>query len=303
VPIRVALSVDPGKQGVHADVAAAVRAAGNALAGAGYAVEEVGAARRPGRGGDVDHALHQRDAPRHPALHPQVRRRRHQPLARLQRWPRWPDVDLDGYLKALALRSKHVRDWTLFLERYSLVVGPVSTEPPFEVGFDTTSAERHAEVSRAQRLLVAVNLLGFPAVSVPTGVAGGLPLGVQVIAARLPRGPVPGRGRGDRGAAAAAHADRSRHVRHPVTQEEAPMAGDSIYRVTDLVGTSKVSWEDAVKNAVTVAGRTLRDLRVAEVTRFDVTIEKGKVTSYRAPRERLLQVREVTPRGRPLIST
>jgi flavin-binding protein dodecin len=60
------------------------------------------------------------------------------------------------------------------------------------------------------------------------------------------------------------------------------MAGDSIYRVTDLVGTSKVSWEDAVKNAVTVAGRTLRDLRVAEVTRFDVTIDKGKVTSYRA---------------------
>jgi flavin-binding protein dodecin len=60
------------------------------------------------------------------------------------------------------------------------------------------------------------------------------------------------------------------------------MAADSIYRVTDLVGTSKVSWEDAVKNAVAVAGRTLRDLRVAEVTRFDVTIEKGKVTSYRA---------------------
>ncbi|HEV8471836.1 MAG TPA: dodecin family protein [Methylomirabilota bacterium] len=60
------------------------------------------------------------------------------------------------------------------------------------------------------------------------------------------------------------------------------MAGDSIYRVTDLVGTSKVSWEDAVKNAVTVAGKTLRDLRVAEVTRFDVTIDKGKVTAYRA---------------------
>jgi len=60
------------------------------------------------------------------------------------------------------------------------------------------------------------------------------------------------------------------------------MAGDSIYRVTDLVGTSKVSWEDAVKNAVTAAGKTLRDLRVAEVSRFDVTIEKGRVTSYRA---------------------
>ncbi len=60
------------------------------------------------------------------------------------------------------------------------------------------------------------------------------------------------------------------------------MANNSVYRVTDLVGTSKVSWEDAVKNAVTTAGKTLRDLRVAEVSRFDVTIEKGKVTSYRA---------------------
>ena len=60
------------------------------------------------------------------------------------------------------------------------------------------------------------------------------------------------------------------------------MAGNSIYRVTDLVGTSKVSWEDAVKNAVATAGKTLCDLRVAEVTRFDVTIDKGKVALYRA---------------------
>jgi len=60
------------------------------------------------------------------------------------------------------------------------------------------------------------------------------------------------------------------------------MPGDSIYRVTDLVGTSKTSWEDAVKNAVQTASKSLRDLRVGEVTRLDVTIEKGKVTSYRA---------------------
>ena len=56
----------------------------------------------------------------------------------------------------------------------------------------------------------------------------------------------------------------------------------SVYRVTDLVGTSKVSWEDAVKNAVQTAAKSLRDLRVGEVSRLDVTIDKGKVTSYRA---------------------
>jgi flavin-binding protein dodecin len=60
------------------------------------------------------------------------------------------------------------------------------------------------------------------------------------------------------------------------------MAGESVYRVTELVGTSKTSWEDAAKNAVQTAAKTLRDLRVAEVTRFDLTIEKGKVTAYRA---------------------
>ncbi|HEU5191723.1 MAG TPA: dodecin family protein [Methylomirabilota bacterium] len=60
------------------------------------------------------------------------------------------------------------------------------------------------------------------------------------------------------------------------------MANESVYRVTDLVGTSKTSWEDAVKNAVQTAGKSLRDLRVAEVSRLDVTIDKGKVTSYRA---------------------
>ncbi len=60
------------------------------------------------------------------------------------------------------------------------------------------------------------------------------------------------------------------------------MASQSVYRVTDLVGTSTTSWEDAVKNAVATASKSLRDLRVGEVTRLDVTIEKGKVTSYRA---------------------
>ena len=56
----------------------------------------------------------------------------------------------------------------------------------------------------------------------------------------------------------------------------------SIYRVTDVIGTSTQSWEEAAKNAVETAAKTLRDLRVGEVSRFDVTIENGKVTAYRA---------------------
>jgi flavin-binding protein dodecin len=57
---------------------------------------------------------------------------------------------------------------------------------------------------------------------------------------------------------------------------------ESIYRVTEVIGTSTESWEAATRHAVETAARTLRDLRVGEVTRLDVTIEDGRVTNYRA---------------------
>jgi len=56
---------------------------------------------------------------------------------------------------------------------------------------------------------------------------------------------------------------------------------DSVYRVTELIGTSSQSWEAAAKAAIETAAKTLRDLRVAEVVEQDMTIEKGKVTAYR----------------------
>ena len=56
---------------------------------------------------------------------------------------------------------------------------------------------------------------------------------------------------------------------------------DSVYRVTELVGTSSTSWEAAAKAAIETAAKSLRDLRVAEVVRQDVTIENGKVSTYR----------------------
>ena len=57
---------------------------------------------------------------------------------------------------------------------------------------------------------------------------------------------------------------------------------ESIYRVTEVIGTSTDSWEKAAKNAVETASKTLRDLRVGEIKKLDVVIEKGKVTAYRA---------------------
>jgi flavin-binding protein dodecin len=56
---------------------------------------------------------------------------------------------------------------------------------------------------------------------------------------------------------------------------------DSVYRVTEVIGSSSESWEAAAQNAVQTAGKSIRDLRVAEVVRQDVTIENGAITSYR----------------------
>ena len=56
---------------------------------------------------------------------------------------------------------------------------------------------------------------------------------------------------------------------------------DSVYRVTEIIGTSSQSWEAAARTAVETAAKTVRDLRVAEVVEQDLTIENGKVTSYR----------------------
>ncbi|CAB3797052.1 dodecin family protein [Pararobbsia alpina] len=57
---------------------------------------------------------------------------------------------------------------------------------------------------------------------------------------------------------------------------------ESVYRVTEIIGTSSVSWEDAAKTAVEMAGRSLRDLRVAEVSKLDMKVDDGKVVEYRA---------------------
>ena len=56
---------------------------------------------------------------------------------------------------------------------------------------------------------------------------------------------------------------------------------ESVYRVTEVIGVSAESWEQAARNAVETAARSVRDLRIAEVLRQDVTIENGQVTNFR----------------------
>jgi flavin-binding protein dodecin len=57
--------------------------------------------------------------------------------------------------------------------------------------------------------------------------------------------------------------------------------GGGVYRIVDVVGVSKMSWEDAGRRAIETAATSLRDLRVAEVTKMDMTVENGKVSAFR----------------------
>jgi hypothetical protein len=57
---------------------------------------------------------------------------------------------------------------------------------------------------------------------------------------------------------------------------------DSVYKIIEVVGTSKASWEDAAKRAVKAAGLSVRDLRIAEITKLDMVIDSGMAVTYRA---------------------
>jgi flavin-binding protein dodecin len=57
---------------------------------------------------------------------------------------------------------------------------------------------------------------------------------------------------------------------------------ESVYKIIEMVGSSPVSWEEAAQNAIKSAGLSLRDLRIAEVVKFDIVIEDGKPAIYRA---------------------
>jgi len=61
----------------------------------------------------------------------------------------------------------------------------------------------------------------------------------------------------------------------------ASKGGGAVYRVVDVIGTSATSWEDAARNAVKTAASSLRDLRIAEVVKLDVKVDKGNVTAFR----------------------
>ena len=94
-------------------------------------------------------------------------------------------LDLAGYMNALARRTTLLREWQQFFERHPLLLMPVSWQRPFLIDADRQGADAARHILDAQSPMLATAILGLPGLSVPTGLAGGLPMGVQLVAGRF----------------------------------------------------------------------------------------------------------------------
>ena len=95
------------------------------------------------------------------------------------------NLNLEGYIRAFADRTRLLRAWSVFMDDYPLIVAPVSQVPPFPQDDDLRGNDRIREMQDEQSMLYAINLLGLPAVAIPTGIVDGIPTGVQIIGRRF----------------------------------------------------------------------------------------------------------------------
>jgi amidase len=94
-------------------------------------------------------------------------------------------LDQAGYMKAISDRSRHIRNWMMFLEAYPLVLAPTTVRRTPEVNADLKGEQRVREVFHNDlRFISAINVLGLPAAVVPVGLLDGLPVGVQIVGSR-----------------------------------------------------------------------------------------------------------------------
>jgi amidase len=180
-PIRVALVTDPAGLGVAPQVRDGVRRAASALEDAGYPVDEV----EPPQ---IELATRTWLDISVPSLRtgwqlwgPMVRAETMRFVTAF--FEVAGEQGLEATIQGLITRQSVMRAWAEFQEVHPLIVAPVATDLPFEVGQDRTTADVGAIV-RAMRMALAVNTLSLPAVALPVGVAEGLPQAIQIIGPR-----------------------------------------------------------------------------------------------------------------------
>ena len=180
-PIRVAVTADPGGWGCSPVVAAGVENAARALGDAGYAIEKIELPLVEESAQVVKRLIDTEVRSYLPVMRTMISE---DAATVLDSFVGDTVPDLHAYMKAIAKRHAIAREWSLFMQRYPLVLGPVSTQPAFEVGHDLTGPENALAFIRSIALTKICSLLGLPSVALPVGVSGGLPQGVQLIAAR-----------------------------------------------------------------------------------------------------------------------
>lgn len=183
-PRRVALfSNAPGFQ-PEPGVARALEDAARALRDAGYTVEEA-APPHFEEAADMWRTLVLDDMRR--GVYPAIQKSGDEAVRTKYRhiFAGMGELDRDGYLDALARRMALARAWSLFLERFPVLLMPISWRQALPIGADTESKESVEAVLRAQSPMLATATLGLPGLSVPTGVVGGVPTGVQLVATKF----------------------------------------------------------------------------------------------------------------------
>ena len=94
-------------------------------------------------------------------------------------------LDFAGYVQTLARRTTILREWNLFFEQYPVLLMPVSWQLAAQIDTDQKGDEAMRGLLDAQHPLLATSILGLPGLSVPTGLADGVPVGIQLVSARF----------------------------------------------------------------------------------------------------------------------
>jgi amidase len=180
-PIRVAVVIDPAGQGVAEQVRDGVRKAARALEDAGYALEEAEPPSIEVAAKTLLDILNPDMRVGWQFLAPLARDCTSQFLQALMEVA--GESDPMTTWQSFMVRQSLMRAWGEFQETHALILAPISTDIPFEVGKDLTTGEVSATV-RAMRMALAVNALGLPALALPVGIGDGLPQAVQLIGPR-----------------------------------------------------------------------------------------------------------------------